>query len=118
MRPGCGTKGKQQVSSRAFFGGVPIGCAQHKACLAGAGIAPVLKCFGEFFRGKSLAALIKKHGLERGLRLGNFAACFRQFGEFDGPSQPLLITRDQLRLRRASNLSASDNVKEDWESLS
>src|SRR5690606_34505510 len=49
---------------------------------------------------------------ERRLRIVDAPGAFRQLGELERPGDALRIARDQLRLGRTADLSASDHVEQ------
>ena len=117
MRPCRGAKRIKKIGISTVRLAVPICCTQNKARLANAIITPTAQNIGEFVRRERFAALIQKHSAMRGLGVRNASANIGQFGKFGRPSDSLVITRNQLRLRRTSNLTASDDVKEDEKNL-
>jgi hypothetical protein len=110
VRPGGAAKGQQQVCAGAFFGRMAIGCAQHKPTFTHTPVAPFLQATGQFL-GREIAALfVQQDSAARGGRIGNAPASFGQFGQLQRPDNALFIARNQLRLGRTGDLSASDDV--------
>ena len=91
---------------------MPVGGAQYEAAFAHTVVPPASENVRQIFGREIFPALIEQDGLVRRLRLGNAAPGFGQFGEFHRPCQPLLIACHQLRLWRARNFPASDDMKQ------
>jgi len=113
MRPGRLAERQQQVCLVPFLLRVPVCRAEHETAFAHPAIAPLFEHFGEFLGRQVLALFIEQDSAKRRLRIRDAPAGFGQFGELYGPCDALFITRNQLRLGRTGNLSASDDMEKD-----
>lgn len=94
-----------------------IRSANDKTSLANSIIAPPTQHICKLFGRQRLAPLIEQDSTARGLGIDNAPADLWQFGQLARPCETLLVALNQLSLRRAGNLSASDDMKQNRAAL-
>jgi len=91
-----------------------VGGADQEARLTLSRVPPAFEVLCEFGRRQCPAPLIEDDGNSAARQLRDLAAAVGKLGDLGRPGNPLQIAIDQIGLRRATDLSARDDVKQHY----